>query len=108
MQESMEHTQGEDPSLQIPVIDISKANATTAARLSEAVAEYGFVFVNGGGLGFTSGILEETFALVRSEQEPLHACIPYIGNTFPDYGNSHNVSSYLLSKKRSNVQFEKM
>ena len=51
--------------LQIPVIDLSHATAQTADKLIDAVSRYGFVFVKGEGLGFTSQILDDTFALVR-------------------------------------------
>ena len=59
--------QGNDSSLRIPVIDISKASAAgTADQLVDAIAQYGFVFVRGKGIGFTRQIIDDAFALVRS------------------------------------------
>ena len=58
--------QGANPDLQIPVIDISVSDAETASRLADAVADHGFVFIRGNGLGFTSHILDDMFALVSS------------------------------------------
>lgn len=60
----MDHTYGGRSVLEIPVVDISDTNPKTATRLADAVADCGFVFVHGGELGFTSGILDDTFALV--------------------------------------------
>ena len=55
-------------SLQIPVIDISDADAEdTADRLVDAVARYGFAFVRGEGIGFTKPILDNAFELVKPE-----------------------------------------
>lgn len=62
----MDHKHGDEAVLRIPVVDISHTDLKTATRLAEAVAEYGFVFVNGAGLGFTAGILDDIFAMVRS------------------------------------------
>ena len=57
--------------LQIPVIDISDADADdTADQLVDAVARYGFAFVRGEGIGFTKAILDNTFELVKPEQFP--------------------------------------
>lgn len=61
----MSPTQNKGQNLQIPVIDLSHATATTADGLIDAVSRYGFVFVKGEGLGFTSKILDDIFALVR-------------------------------------------
>lgn len=61
----MSPTQSNGQNLQIPVIDLSHATASTADKLIDAVSRYGFVFVKGEGLGFTSRILDDTFALVR-------------------------------------------
>ena len=63
----MSPTQSNGISLQIPVIDLSGGNAQTADKLVEAVAQYGFVFVKGEEVGFTSQILDDTFALVSLE-----------------------------------------
>ena len=53
-------------SLQIPVIDISDADAEgTADQLVDAVARYGFAFVRGQGTAFTKPILDNAFELVR-------------------------------------------
>jgi hypothetical protein len=60
----MDHTQSNGTTAQIPVIDLSGADAQTADQLVKAVAEYGFVFVKGEGLDFTAQILNDTFALV--------------------------------------------
>ena len=51
--------------LQIPVIDISTGDARIADQLLDAVGQYGFAFVRGDGLGFTSQILNDAFAMVR-------------------------------------------
>ena len=63
-----------DPTIQIPVIDISEAieadAVDTAERLVDAITRYGFVFVKGEGLGFTRSILDNVFALVRSKHPP--------------------------------------
>ena len=57
------------PSLQIPVIDISDADAEeTANQLVDAVARYGFAFVRGEGIGFTKPVLDNAFELVKPEQ----------------------------------------
>ena len=58
-------SQTNGPNLQIPVIDLSHPTPHTADKLIDAVSRYGFVFVKGEGLGFTSQILDDTFALVR-------------------------------------------
>ena len=63
----MYYTQSHGTTAQIPVIALSGANAQTADQLVKAVAEYGFVFVKGEGLGFTAQILNDTFALVSLE-----------------------------------------
>ena len=63
----MSPTQSNGQNLQIPVIDLSHATATTADKLIDAVSRYGFVFVKGEGLGFTSEILDNTFALVSQK-----------------------------------------
>ena len=56
-------------SLQIPVIDISDADAEeTADQLVDAVARYGFAFVRGEGIGFTKPVLDNAFELVKAEQ----------------------------------------
>ena len=60
-------TQSNGQNLQIPIIDLSHATATTADKLVDAVSRYGFVFVKGEGLGFTSKILDNTFALVSQD-----------------------------------------
>ena len=65
--DEMNSTQSNGTSLQIPVIDLSGANTQTADKLIDAVAQVGFVFVNGEGLGFTSQTLNDMFALVSSE-----------------------------------------
>lgn len=58
-----------DPSLQIPVIDISNVDAeNTADQLVDAVTRYGFVFVKGEGIGFTKPVLDNAFELVKPEQ----------------------------------------
>lgn len=54
---------------QIPVIDISQYNVQTADVLVSAVARYGFVFVKGQALGFTSGILDDIFNRVGQRLE---------------------------------------
>lgn len=60
---------GSSAQTQIPVIDISEASAAdTADQLVDAVARYGFVFVRGGGLGFTRQILDNAFTLVRPKR----------------------------------------
>lgn len=60
-------------SLQIPVIDISDADAEeTANQLVDAVARYGFAFVRGEGIGFTKPVLDNAFELVKPE---LPTCI---------------------------------
>ena len=61
----MDLSQRNGTNLQIPVIDLSQATAQTADKLIDAVSRYGFVFVKGEGLGFTSQMLDDTFALVR-------------------------------------------
>ena len=48
----------------IPVIDISCADEETGRRLVDAAAQYGFAFVTGEDLGFTSDNIARTFALV--------------------------------------------
>ena len=56
-------------SLQIPVIDISDADAEeTADQLVDAVARHGFAFVRGEGIGFTKPVLDNAFELVKAEQ----------------------------------------
>ena len=56
-------------SLQIPVIDISDADAEdTADQLVYAVARYGFAFVRGEGTAFTKPVLDNAFELVNPEQ----------------------------------------
>ena len=62
----MDGLKREIQSVRIPVLDIGRAS--TAERLVEAVAQFGFVFVKGEGLGFTVGILDEAFALVRPDR----------------------------------------
>lgn len=65
--DEMDSTQSKGTSLQIPVIDLSGANAQIADKLIDAIAQVGFVFVNGEGLGFTSQTLNDVFALVSSK-----------------------------------------
>ena len=60
---TMDGLQRETQTCQIPVIDIG--DPSTADRLVDAAASYGFVFIKGENLGFTADILNETFALVR-------------------------------------------
>ncbi len=50
----------------IPVIDISNEDQQTGDELVDAVAKWGFVFIRGEGLGFTSRDIETAFQLVRS------------------------------------------
>lgn len=71
----MHSTHDSGRSLQIPIIDISRENAQTGDCLVEAAAHYGFVFIKGQGLGFTSQILDDAFDLVRFEQSLLRRCI---------------------------------
>ena len=53
--------------ISIPVIDISDASARdTADQLVDASTRYGFVFVRGEGIGFTGPILDNIFALVKT------------------------------------------
>ena len=58
-------------SLQIPIIDISDADADaeeTADQLVDAVARFGFAFVRGEGISFTKPVLDNAFELVKPEQ----------------------------------------
>ena len=57
-------TNSNGSSLHIPVIDISREDAQTADLLVGACAQYGFVFVKGQELGFTSKLLDGTFDVV--------------------------------------------
>ena len=50
--------------LDIPVIDLSNENVQTADHLVEAFIQYGFAFVHGRGLGFTSQIMDDLFEVV--------------------------------------------
>ena len=50
--------------LEIPVIDISNETLRTADHLVEAFIHYGFAFVKGQGLGFTSQFLDDIFEVV--------------------------------------------
>jgi len=51
--------------LHIPVIDILPGSAEIASHLVDAAARYGFVFVKGEGLGFSSQSIDDAFSLVR-------------------------------------------
>lgn len=55
---------GVDPTLSIPVIDISRSTAQIANDLVEAAASHGFVFIKSQILGFNSQLLEDIFDLV--------------------------------------------
>ena len=54
--------------LHIPVIDLpsSGPDEKTASALVDACATYGFVFVRGDSLGFSSDALDGIFELVRA------------------------------------------
>ena len=54
--------------LQIPIVDIPRSGGDeeTGAALVEACEQYGFVFVRGEGLGFSTDSLDCTFELVRA------------------------------------------
>ena len=60
----MATTNNRSSNLQIPVIDISQTNMSTADSLVKALAQHGFAFINGQGLGFTPEILDNVFGLV--------------------------------------------
>ena len=60
----MSSTNGSELDLQIPVIDISSAEFSTGSQLVDAFATYGFCFVRGEHLGFTSNIVQDMFSLV--------------------------------------------
>ncbi|KAL2048107.1 hypothetical protein N7G274_000018 [Stereocaulon virgatum] len=62
----MEYGPSNSTTAQIPVIDLSEADAQTADQLVKAVAEYGFVFVKGEEMDFTAQILNDTFALSKA------------------------------------------
>ena len=48
----------------IPVIDILQEDIQMAEKLVSAVVQYGFVFVTGNRIGFSSKVLDEAFQLV--------------------------------------------
>jgi len=50
--------------LQIPVIDISRANEATGDEMVNAAARYGFLYIRTNGIDFSPPIVERMFALV--------------------------------------------
>ena len=52
---------------QIPLIDLSGDEEHVGNELLEAVMNWGFVFIHGEALGFSSQVIEDTFDLVTTE-----------------------------------------
>ena len=58
-------TNGNDAFLShIPIIDISESDKDIPAKLVDAAATYGFVYIKSVGLDFTREIIDHVFALV--------------------------------------------
>ena len=51
---------------QLPIIDISKSDRDTQAKLIDAAATYGFVYIKSTGLEFSREIMDQIFDLVCS------------------------------------------
>ena len=70
-----------DPTLQLPVIDISKVDEVTGRGLIDVVAQYGFVFIRGAeGIGFTPSIIDNIFYMasglcrtISSKPDPINS-----------------------------------
>ena len=103
----MSPTQSNGQNLQIPVIDLSHATATTADKLVDAVSRYGFVFVKSKGLGFTSEIIDDTFALV-SQKPRIFVFIFQIYDIGSHNLHSQNHSSLRPLKRSRPVPFQPM
>ena len=57
-------TNGHTSLSHIPIIDISNPDQDTPAKLVDAAATYGFVYIKSVGLDFTHDIVDHVFALV--------------------------------------------
>lgn len=56
--------------VQIPLIDLSGDEEHVGNELLEAVMKWGFVYIHGEALGFSSQVIEDTFDLVATDARP--------------------------------------